>query len=61
MTYEHSNQVERPEIDLKAIMDEKFAAGEAVLTFSKDTPDAVILATVKQGIAVGKPFTVISV
>jgi hypothetical protein len=54
-----SNETERPELDLKSIIDEKFASGAGVLTFSNDTPDAVILLSIKQAIAVGKPFTVI--
>lgn len=54
-----SNDTERPEIDLKAFIDAQFATGEGVLTFGKDTPDAVILLSIKQALAVGKPFTVI--
>lgn len=54
-----SNETGRPELDLKSIIDEKFASGAGVLTFSKDTPDAVILLSIKQALAVGKPFTVI--
>jgi hypothetical protein len=54
-----AGEVERPEIDLKEFIDAKFAAGEGVLTFAKDTPDAVILLAIKQALAAGKPFTVI--
>lgn len=47
------------EIDMKAVIDAKFAAGEGVLTFANDTPDEVILAAIKQALKAGKPFTVI--
>lgn len=50
---------DHPEIEMKAVVDAQFAAGKGVLVFSKDTPDEVILDGIKQGIAAGKPFTVI--
>lgn len=55
------NIVDQPVIDMKSFIDGKFASGEGVLTFSKDTPDAVILLSLKQAIAVGRPFTVIPI
>lgn len=50
---------ERFEVDMKTVIDAKFAAGEGVLTVSKDTPDAVIVLLIKQALAAGKPFTVV--
>lgn len=47
------------EVDMKAVVDAQFAAGEGVLTFSKDTPNAVIVLLIRQGLAAGKPFTVV--
>ncbi|MCM3583744.1 hypothetical protein M3795_25065 [Ralstonia pickettii] len=49
----------RFEVDLKTVVDAKFAASEGVLTFSKDTPDAMIVLLIKQALAAGKPFTVV--
>lgn len=53
------DEVGRLEVDMKTIIDAKFAAGEGVLSFSQDTPDAVIVLAIKQGLAAGKPFTVV--
>ncbi|VWC60250.1 MULTISPECIES: hypothetical protein [Burkholderia] len=45
--------------DLKAIVAEKFAAGEGGVTIGPDTPDEVILRTIKQAVSLGKPFMVV--
>ncbi len=55
----HESESERPMIDMKTVIDEKFAAGEGVLTFSESTPDEVIVLAIKQALAMGKAFTVI--
>jgi hypothetical protein len=46
-------------IDLKDVLDEKFKAGEGVVAFGPDTPDDVILTTIKHAMSFGKPFQVI--
>lgn len=46
-------------LDLKEVLKEKFEAGEGVLTIGAETPDAVILASIKEAISYGKPFTVL--
>ncbi|MBA9859442.1 hypothetical protein DEE69_26420 [Ralstonia insidiosa] len=46
-------------VDLKAVLDEKFKAGKGVVTFGPDTPDDVILLTIKHAMSFGKPFQVI--
>ncbi|QMI48969.1 hypothetical protein [Burkholderia sp. MBR-1] len=57
-----SNAIERDdEVDMKAVIDAQFAAGQGVLTFSNDTPDEVILLAIKQALKAGKPFTVVPV
>jgi hypothetical protein len=54
-----TDEIERPEIDMKEVIDAQFAAGEGVLLISKDMSDAVILLAIKQAVAAAKPFTVI--
>lgn len=57
-----TNAIERDdEIDMKAVIDAKFAAGQGVLTVSDDTPDEVILLAIKQALKAGKPFMVVPV
>ncbi|CAJ4332144.1 Uncharacterised protein [Burkholderia pseudomallei] len=46
--------------DVKMIIDEKFKAGEGVVAIGPDTPDEVILSTIKNAVSFGKPFTVVS-
>lgn len=55
----HNLESERSVIDMKTVIDEKFAAGEGVLTFSESTPHEVIVLAIKQALAMGKAFTVI--
>ena len=54
-----SDEVGRHDVDLKSIIDAKFAEGEGVLTFSKEISDAVIVLLIRQALAAGKPFTVV--
>lgn len=44
--------------DIKAILDEKFKAGEGVVTIGPDTPDEMILRTIKHAVSFGMPFKV---
>ena len=53
---DHTN---RPELDMKAIVDARFSAGEGTLIFGPETSNEVILLSIKQAIGMGKPFTVI--
>lgn len=46
-------------VDLKAVLDEKFKAGEGVVTIGPETPDDVILVSIKHAMSFGKPFQVI--
>lgn len=47
------------EIDLQEIIAAQFLAGEGVVTIGQNTPDEVILLTIKQAVAFGKPFKVV--
>jgi hypothetical protein len=50
---------ERAAVEMKSVVDAKFAAGGGVLVIGENTPDAVILLGIRQVVAIGKPFTVI--
>jgi len=50
---------DRSELDLETVVTQSFASGAGVLAIGLDTPDHVILAVIKQAVAIGVPFTVI--
>lgn len=46
-------------VDLKAVLDQKFLAGDGVVTLGPETPDDVILVSIKHAMWFGQPFQVI--
>lgn len=47
------------EVDMDAVLKERFEAGQGVIQLQTDMPDAAILLAIKQAATFGKPFLVI--